>query len=285
MAELNAGLIGANIQRTRLPFALDALCQIYGLDFSFELIDTALLADFDFRKCVQERMDRKWTGVTVTHPYKTEAADLVGHLTGAPSHMGASNTLIFNGGTEFSDLTAFNTDYSGFVGAWQAEFGEEKPGRVVMAGAGGVSRAIAVALIELGAEQLVIWDLKPENARDVAGVADPSGTRAIAVPIEQADAYIKKADGMVNATALGMLQYPGMAFDKSMIGTQTWAFDAVYTPIWTEFMETARSRGLTCLTGFSLFKHMAMRTFQTYTGRTVDQQQADQVIDPLVEGL
>ena len=69
MAELNAGLIGSNIQRTRLPFALRALCDLNNIDFSFELIDTALIDDFDFIRCVEERIASGWTGVTVTHPY------------------------------------------------------------------------------------------------------------------------------------------------------------------------------------------------------------------------
>ncbi len=285
MAELRAGLIGANIQRTRLPFALKALCELNDIDFTFDLIDTALIDDFNFERCVLERLELGWTGVTVTHPYKTAAADFVGSVSQAPSHMGASNTLIFNGSKSKNDVTAFNTDYTGFLAAWQAELGTRPPGRVAMAGAGGVSRAIAVGLMELGAEQLAIWDLQEERAKEVAAVADPTGERAFAISVEEADSYIQKADGLVNATALGMVQYPGMAFKAEHIGTQGWAFDAVYTPIWTEFMENAKAKGLTCFTGFSLFKHMAIRTFKTYTGVDVDPADADRVIDPLVEGL
>ncbi len=285
MDALNAGLIGANIQRTRLPFALEALCQLNGIDFSFELIDTAMIEDFDFVRCVEAKMAEGWTGVTVTHPYKVAAADYVGHLTGAPTHMGASNTLIFNGGDTRASVRAYNTDYSGFVAAWQAQFADRKPGKVAMAGAGGVSRAIAVALIELGAEELTIWDLEYEKAQAVVAVADPTGSRAHAVPMEEARSFVQNADGLVNATALGMKQYPGMAFDALDIGPQTWVFDAIYTPVWTQFMEVAKSNNLKCLTGFSLFKYMAVRTFATYTGVNVSPQDADRLVDPLIQGI
>lgn len=285
MAELRAGLIGANIQRTRLPLALKALCDLNGLDFTFDLIDTALIDSFDFESCVEERLAMGWTGVTVTHPFKTAAANFVGSVSQAPANIGASNTLIFNGSKLKTDVTAFNTDYTGFVAAWQAELGTRKPGKVAMAGAGGVSRAIAVALMELGAEQLAIWDLQEDRAKDVAAIIDPSGKRALAISVEQSDSYVQGANGLVNATALGMIQYPGMAFKAEQIGTQEWAFDAVYTPIWTEFMETAKAKNLTCFTGFSLFKHMAVRTFKTYTGMDVEPADADRVIDPLVKGL
>ena len=285
MAGLRAGLIGANIQRTRLPLALKALCELNNIEFSFELIDTALIENFDFESCVNKRVEMGWTGVTVTHPYKTAAADFVGSLSGAPANMGASNTLIFKGPNFNQNITAYNTDYTGFLAAWKTVFGERKPGRVAMAGAGGVSRAIAVALIEMGCEELAIWDLQPERAAEVASLADPSGKRAITIPIEQSDDYVRQANGLVNATALGMLQYPGTAFKADLIGTQDWVFDAVYTPIWTEFMELAKSRNLPCLTGFDLFKHMAIRTFTTYTGLAVEPADADRVIDPLIEGI
>lgn len=285
MKVLRAGLIGANIQRTRLPFALKALCELNHIEFSFDLIDTTLLDNFDFDACVEQKMADGWSGVTVTHPYKVAAANYVGQLAGAPANMGASNTLIFNGGQSKSVARAYNTDYSGFVAAWQAELGDRKPGRVAMAGAGGVSRAIAIALIEMGAEELSIWDLEPERARDVARTADPAGTRAKAIPIEQSVPCIREADGLVNATAVGMIQYPGMAFDEAEIGSQKWAFDAVYTPVWTAFMEAAKSNNLTCFTGFSLFKHMAVRSFATYTGLEVSRADADRLIDPLADDI
>ena len=67
MAELNAGLIGSNIQRTRLPFALKSLCDLNNIDFSFELIDTALIDDFDFNRCVEERIIIPITPVLLLH--------------------------------------------------------------------------------------------------------------------------------------------------------------------------------------------------------------------------
>ena len=285
MVELHAGLIGANIQKTRLPFVLKALGDINNIDFSFDLIDTALIDDFDFVSCVEDLISQTWTGVTVTHPFKTSAFNLVGTLTDAPVNMGASNLLIFNNSKSHTDLKAFNTDYTGFVAAWQAVFGYRKPGKIAMAGAGGVSRAIAIALIKNGAEELAIWDLQPERAQEVARIADPMGKHAFAIPIEDSDLYIQSANGLVNATALGMFQYPGMAFKQEQIGSQDWAFDAVYTPTWTKFMSTAKDRGLECLTGFNLFKHMAIRTFQTYTGICVKLSDADRVIDPLIKDL
>jgi len=65
---------------------------------------------------------------------------------------------------------------------------------------------------------------------------------------------------------MGMAEYPGSAFDAGLLGDQVWAFDAVYTPTDTAFLNDAARAGLHCLTGFDLFRHMAVRSFAAYTG-------------------
>ncbi len=63
-----------------------------------------------------------------------------------------------------------------------------------------------------------------------------------------------------------MAEYPGSVFDPSRFGRQKWAFDAVYTPTDTLFLKQAAAAGMTCHTGFDLFRHMAIRSFAAYTG-------------------
>jgi shikimate dehydrogenase len=92
---------------------------------------------------------------------------------------------------------------------------------------------------------------------------------------------MRAAHGLVNATAIGMEHSPGMAFDASLIGGQQWAFDAIYTPTNTEFLTCARAAGLHCLTGFDLFCHMAVGTFEAYTGITADKQSALRTFEQL----
>ena len=85
----------------------------------------------------------------------------------------------------------------------------------------------------------------------------------------------------MNASALGMAEYPGMAFATNAIGRQKWAFDAVYTPPETLFLATARQAGLRPISGFELFKHMALRTFAAYTGVMPDQRAMLPCLDSL----
>ena len=260
---LKAGLIGANIQNSRLPAALKIMCDEAGLDLDFELIDTSLVHAFDFYSEVHNRIDSKWTGVTITHPYKLDAALFLkaiknGEMALEVADLDASNTLVFD-----STITGYNTDYSGFLGAWKKSMGDKLPGKVCVAGAGGVAAAIVPALIKLGAKKIVVWDLDVEKSSRIAG--HYSGIVDV-VLIHKSEAEILSADGLVNATALGMEAYPGSAFDSQFIGSQSWAFDAAYTPTNTQFLQCANAAGLNTISRFELFCNMAVRSFKAYTG-------------------
>jgi shikimate dehydrogenase len=253
-------LIGENISRTRLPKALQIMCDMSGIELDFELIDTALIDGFEFRNCVDGLRAMGWTGVTVTHPYKTDAAEYASSGMGAEvAHLGASNTLIFG-----ETLSGFNTDFMGFLAAFERVLDR---GPVVMAGAGGVARSIGAALVGTGVSDLAIFDVDFKRAADLAFSIGPP---ARAIPFEDVVAAVEAASGLVNATPLGMVEYPGSAFDTGLIGSQIWAFDAVYTPTDTVFLKACTAADLTVVSGFELFKHMAVRSFEAYTDIPVD---------------
>jgi len=263
--ELTAGLIGEHISRTRLPAALELLCAEYGFELSFDLIDSANRVPFDFRATVDELREWGWTGVTVTHPFKISAASYAAQgMNSLVAHLGAANTLTFANG----EVRGYNTDYTGFISAWQANMGDAKPGRVAIAGAGGVAVALAPAVLELGAEDVAVWDIVPAKA--LALQAKLQGKIRV-VMAGDAVAATRQADGLINASALGMAEYPGMAFAKNALDGQSWAFDAVYTPPDTQFLRAAAAAGMKTISGFELFKHMALRSFAAYTGVMPDQ--------------
>lgn len=253
-------MIGAHIARTRLPAALQIMCDDAGFELEFDLIDTAGLPSFDFDASVHGLRDRGWTGVTVTHPFKTNAARYAEDgMHPQVAHLGACNTLVFG---EY--LIGYNTDYTGFLAAF-APVADRGP--VVMAGAGGVARSIGAALVSLGVSDLAIYDTDTLRAKDLAFSIGPP---ARAIPSSAFDSAARDASGLVNATPLGMAQYPGSAFEAALLGGQVWAFDAVYTPTDTAFLMSAERAGLRCVTGFDLFRQMAIRSFAAYAGVTPD---------------
>ncbi|WP_346909414.1 hypothetical protein [uncultured Roseibium sp.] len=271
---LRGGLIGAHISRTRLPAALSMLCIDAGLALEFELIDTAEDFDFDLSACLAACRDKGWNGVSVTHPHKIGAFEwLNGNQTDGVAKLGSVNMVVFGHAT-----VGTNTDYTGFLSAWQAEMGSIAPGRVALAGAGGVGRALGHALAWLGATEILILDAAVERADELAKSIGPV---ARTCSLAEAPALIRDFDGLVNATPIGTAEYPGSAFPSPIPGRPVWVFDAIYTPTETQFIQDSRAAGAKTITGFSLFKHMALRTFEAFTGLTPDAEQMLPQLDDL----
>lgn len=265
MTTLRAGLIGDHISRTRLPAALAIMCAEIGWTLEFPLLDTAEDRSISLRGAIDHARTEDWTGITVTHPWKRDARVYAGDgMVPQVAHLGAANTLVFRE-ARGADMTGFNTDYTGTLAAFEAA--KLPVGACLMVGAGGVAEAIGPALLALGCPDLAILDLDGQRAEDLASSIGPT---ARAIPSEALPEAVSTASGLINATPLGMAEYPGSAIPRELLGGQVWAFDAVYTPTDTEFLQNATDAGLATLTGFELFRHMAIRSFEAYTGVTLD---------------
>ncbi|MEZ5731770.1 MAG: shikimate dehydrogenase [Paracoccaceae bacterium] len=257
------GLIGDNIRRSRSPDLHRACGRIVGLDVSYELFippDMGLSFDEVFALCLT-RLD----GFNVTLHYKERAAGMVRIEDPLIRRLGAINTVLV--GSE--GPVGWNTDFTGFTTAYRQKFGCRAPGEVVMFGAGGVGRAIAFALVRLGAASITILDTDEVKAARLAETISEIGGGTTIGRMGSHNA-LPCADGAVNCTPLGMEGYPGspLATDEPFPAKE-WAFDAVYTPFETPFRDRALDAGAVFLSGYDLFFYQGLDAFRLFTGRNI----------------
>jgi shikimate dehydrogenase len=271
---IKLGLLGNNLGRSRAKNLHELLGEIYNLNVIYQPIDLLdCVAPVSLEDELHKCQAGGFCGVNVTHPYKRDAFNLAAVDQHFPDGLTSVNTILFTP----SGLRAYNTDYSGCCRAFTGHFGVDfKPGKVLLLGAGGVGVAIAFALKLLGAEELVISDIKESLARNLV---DRMATENFAARLAGADLLEEMAcaDGLVNATPIGMFQYPGNPFDVQGLRPEHWAFDAVYTPENTAFLKESRRLGLKTLSGFRLFLYQGLDAFQHFTGIIAD----DRKIEPL----
>lgn len=264
---IKLGLLGNNLGRSRAKNLHELLGEMHDRDVTYEPMDLLGRAE---PVSISEELTRCRTegfrGVNVTHPYKREAFTHVTTIPGFPKGLTSVNTVLFS-----ATLTvAENTDFTGCCRAFRAYFGEGfKPGRVLMLGAGGVGVAIAYALKQMGVEELVIQDVEENVAQGLVSQMIACRQKA---RLAKADlvAEMREADGLINATPVGMFQYPGNPFPEEGFKAHRWAFDAVYTPENTEFLQRCNQCGTETLTGFYLFLYQGLDAFERFTGITAD---------------
>lgn len=264
---IRLGLIGDNIRRSKSPLLHQLAGRLCGLDVTYEpLIPADMGVDFDtvFQRCRAEG----FRGINITYPYKETVFPRLKVENARVKSIGACNTVIFGPG----EPRGYNTDYTGFVSAFRENLPGAQPGIVAMVGAGGVGRAVAFALAELGAVELRLVDADRARAETLAASLRAfAGAMEILVAETTAEAAAG-CDGLVNCTPLGMVGIPGTAVPKLLMTGCRWAFDAVYTPVDTRFLTDARATGLATISGYELFFHQGIDAFRIFTGHTVDMQ-------------
>lgn len=263
---MRLGLIGTAIQASRMPMLQRLAAARTGQTIDYVLHD--LESDPEaFDRTFDACRDAGYRGVNVTHPFKEVAARRVRIDDPRVAAIGAVNTVLFDGdGTGRDGARGFNTDHGGFLWAWRRRFGDAAPGRVALIGTGGVGRAIAFALAALGADEIRLFDVETPKARALAdALAGVAAGTAITIAASCDDA-VADADGILNATPIGMHHHPGCPVPKGSIGSQRWAFDAIYTPMQTEFLTVAAACGIETLSGFDLFLGQGVDGFEIFTG-------------------
>ena len=276
MAHIRLGLIGDNIAASRAP-ELHRLCgKLSGLSVTYDLLVPRDL-NLDFEGVFDHAQKEGYRGLNITYPYKEK---VVGRLTvedASVQAISACNTVVF----ERPRPRGANTDYTGFIDAYRRSYGTASPGVVAMAGSGGVGKAIAFSLAQIGAKALHLFDVERTKCdqlkRALAGVF-PALVVGIATSIEEA---CDGADSLINCTPLGMERIGGRPFPSTVLAGKRWVFDAVYTPVETEFIQDARSAGLEVMTGYELFLYQGVDAFRIFTGFDVGAAALRKAMQPL----
>lgn len=259
---LNIGLIGQAISASRSPSLHIMLGELHQLPVDYLLQVPEESSAESFRSKLADIREQGFIGTNVTFPYKQIAIDSADEVNDAVKKVGASNTLLLKDGK----VRAFNTDYTGFIRGYKNRLGDLPAGKVLMIGAGGVGRAIGFALFEVGATELLVTDLSEASAQSLVDAINAAGLKARYVAKEDIPTAAAEVDGLVNCTPVGHLKTPGIPLDENLIDGQQWAFDAVYTPMDTEFLIAANKKGLKIVSGFDLFFYQAIDAFEIFTG-------------------
>lgn len=267
---LRLGLIGSGIQASKAPALHEAEAAAQGIRCSYQLLDLDVLCVGveHLADLLAQAEGRGFAGLNVTHPCKQAVIPLLHELSPHARAIGAVNTVHFRGGRR----TGHNTDAWGFAQSFRHHMQGASLTTVVQAGAGGAGAATAYALLELGARELRLFDADSARAQDLAAsLSAHFADRAVRACNDLATA-VTGADGIVNATPMGMAKHRGTAVPVDLLRADLWVADIVYFPRDTELLRAARAAGCRTLDGGGMAVYQASRAFEIFTGRTADRE-------------
>ena len=262
---LKLGLIGDNIAASRAPDLHRIAGRLNNMDVQYDrLIPKELNQTFDqiFENC----RDNGYQALNITYPYKEHVVSKVEIDDPMVRSIAAVNTVVFQG----TSTKAFNTDYTGFIAAYEQVRAGAKPGVCCLVGTGGVGRALAFGLVKLGADEIRLFDRDSAKAQQLAYDLNALDPQTVVTAVDDLDVATANCDGLLNGTPLGMVGYPGSAFEPKTIANAAWVFDAVYTPIETMFLQNAKAAGAQIISGYELFFFQCVHAWRHFSGHDVD---------------
>lgn len=259
-------VLGSPVAHSKSPLLHGFWLKQFGIQGHYVPIDVMAA---DLEQVLQTLPKMGFVGANVTLPHKEKILSIADQISDRAALIGAANTLVFQ---PDGKIYADNTDGYGFIENirqhapnWQA-----KDGPALVLGAGGAARAIVSALLEAGAPEVRISNRTRARADQIKS---DFGGRVGVVDWVKAGAEIEYAHTFVNTTSLGMTGKSALTVSLDKLNPETLVTDIVYSPLETELLKAARSKGCRVVDGLGMLIHQAVPGFQRWFGQkpVVDQ--------------
>jgi shikimate dehydrogenase len=221
----------------------------------------------NLRNAVRGAKAMGFRGFNCSLPHKVAVIPHLDGLGESAGIMGAVNCVVRRG----DQFIGENTDGKGFLKSL-ASVVDPRGKSVVLFGAGGAARAIAVELGLAGVAKMIVVNRSKERGLELVALlrdklrldAEPViGTGDYAIPAE--------IDIVINGTSVGL--YDGearMAVDSNTLRPGMVVADVIFSPPRTRLLREAEARGCTTLDGLGMLVNQAIVGVQYWTGVTPD---------------
>lgn len=201
-------------------------------------------------------------GCNITLPHKIEAMRWVDHVDPLGRRMGAINLVVVQAD---GALHGFNTDGYGFIQSlrdakpdWRADTGP-----IVVLGGGGAARAIVLSLIDAGASSIRLINRTRSKAQ---ALADEFGPVVAVFDWSERHDALAGAAMLVNTTDQGMHGKTDLDLQLDALPTDALVCDAIYIPLETTLLASARARGNLTVNGLGMLLNQARPAFKAWFG-------------------
>ena len=255
------GMLGHPVAENPIDRMFDAVYAHYGLPWQFWKSDVA--DERDLALAVAALAPLGYRGVGITVPYKVAVIPMLDEIDDDVRAIGAANYLTIEQGR----LIGHNNDGKGVVAAIE-KVAPLRGQRVVMLGAGGAGRAMAMEIAWAGAEHLTLVTRRESQGTEVARrVAEAAG---IPCQWQQWGNPVRVPEGttlLMNATHLGCApELEPVPVQWDSVDPACVVVDVITKPRITPFLATARDHGCRVVDGVEMLVQLAMQIFQRWTG-------------------
>ena len=258
-------VIGDPVLHSKSPLIQNTMIQTLGLDYVYLCQPVRAGEAARWLECAKFA---GYAGFNATMPHKEDLLPLMDELDEDARLYRSVNTVCIKD----DKVYGYNTDGRGFLQALLDAGFDPRGRRVVLLGAGGAAKAVALKLAQQGAASVVICNRTLEKARALCdkapGILSPAG-----FDIDTLRAQCAGADLLVNCTSLGMAGAKGQFGDLSFLEALPAGapvFDLIYAPLETALLARARELGHPARNGLSMLLYQAVFALEHFTSVSID---------------
>lgn len=257
------GMLGHPVAENPIDRMFDAVYTHYGLPWQFWKNDIA--NEQELALAVAALRPLGYRGMAITVPYKVAVVPLLDEIDDDVRAIGAANYLTIEQGR----LVGHNNDGKGVIRAIE-KVAPVHGQRVVMLGAGGAGRAMAVEIAWAGAAHLTLVTRRESQGLEVAQlVREASGIPCQWQPWSSPVHVPSGTTLLMNATHLGCTpELEPVPVQWESVDPACIAVDVITNPRITPFLATAREHGCRVVDGVEMLVQLAMQIFERWTGIT-----------------
>jgi shikimate dehydrogenase len=260
------GLLGHPVAGNPTGRMFEAAFAHHGLDWRYVSMDVEEPA---LETAVPGLHALGFEGFHVTIPHKVAIVPRMARLTRSASLIGAVNVAI----REQDGWLGENTDGQGFLESLRTAI-DPNGLRVVLLGAGGAARAVAIELALAGAAEIEVVNRDAARGRELAAlVGERTGAVGRYRPWAAPLAVAPGADLLVNATSLGLNDpAAGPEVDLGRAPRDLLVTDVVMHPRDTRLLREAAAGGLRTVDGLGMLINQGALAFRLWTGVEPDRE-------------
>ena len=277
------GLIGNPVEHTKSPVLQNFLADRMQIDVCYVPFH---VQDGYLEDAIKGAYGLNILGLNVTVPYKSDVMEHLVELDDMAKRIGAVNTLVrVDGGYK-----GYNTDMLGLYRAMCHDGVSIGGKEVVILGAGGVARAVALLMLEKGAKGVIIFNRSMDKAQSIAKEVNRQAGYEFVRAFETSD-YEKvlgaKRYIVIQATSAGMSPNIDAAVieDTSFYRHVEVGYDLIFNPPVTKFMQLCEACGAHAYNGAKMLAYQGIIAFELWNQVQVSTQVAKECVEHLLNAI
>lgn len=256
------GVIGDPIEHSLSPVMHNAAIAQMQIDFAY--VPFHIRPD-DLRTAIAGFDAIDLRGFSVTIPHKQSIMPLLAEITDGAASIGAVNTVWKSD----RGWCGTNTDLVGFIAPLKER--DWKSSIAIVLGNGGAARAVVAGCDQLGFSKIHVVG---RNAEKLQAFEQSWSLDSLSVHTwDQLAEILPGADLVVNTTPIGMSpqseQSPLTEEQADLIKSGTIAYDLIYVPNPTKFLQQAQQRGIEAIDGLEMLVQQGAAALEIWTGQPV----------------